>query len=101
MKRIILIWAGLLTGSLWAQTRTDLGQVNNWLVVSTPCLDTLWIQTGGVGDLTYRIWQEDPCPGGPCPVVIQHPDLALVRRRLGLPQPYRPECETGMLISKP
>ena len=100
MKQSFLAVALLLTGALSAQTRTDSGQVNNHWVVSTPGLDTLWIQTGGIGDLTYRIWQEDPCPGGPCPVVIPHPDLALVHRRLGLPQPYRPEGETGMLISR-
>jgi hypothetical protein len=98
MKRIILIWVGILTGALSAQTQTYQVQVNNWWVVSTPGLDTLWIQTGSIGDLTYRIWQRDPCPDGPCPVVIQHPDLALVRQRLGLPQP---EGATGTLISRP
>lgn len=97
MKQLLLTLAMGVAAQAWSQTQTGLpkGPINNQWVVSTSGLDTLWIQTGGVGDLTLRIWQEDPCLMGLCPKIVPVPDLEPFRRR------YCMGITTGMLEERP
>lgn len=101
MKNSILILFLILNVTIQAQIQSGSVPLNNEWVISTPSLDTIWIQVGGIGDITYDIWKEDPCSEGQCPVVIRHPNLTALRRHLGLPQPYLSRGKTGMLIHRP
>jgi hypothetical protein len=53
MKRLLLVLLVGVSAPAWSQTEAGLpkGPINNQWVVSTPGLDTLWIQTVPVPDL--------------------------------------------------